>query len=125
MIDTLMRSSHNLIASDRVEGTPVRRPNGAQIGTIHPLMIVKGSAKVAYAVLTFGGFLGLGQKHLAVPWEGLTYHPGLDAYRLELSDAELERTPSVSSDPDFDWGERNHVVEMRNFNRVPYPWGAY
>jgi sporulation protein YlmC with PRC-barrel domain len=125
MIDTMMRSSHNLIASDRVEGTPVRRSNGGKIGTIQRLMIDKRSGKVAYAVLSFGGFLGLGQQHLAVPWESLSYHPGLDAYRLELSDAEFERAPSVSSDPDFDWGERNRVVEMPSFNRAPYHWGAY
>ncbi len=125
MIDTMMHSSHNLIASDRVEGTPVRRTSGEKIGTIQRLMIDKQSGKVAYAVLTFGGFLGLGKKHLAVPWEILSYHPGLDAYRLELSDADLERVPSVSSSPDLDWGERNRMVEMRNFNRGPYHWGAY
>ena len=125
MIDTMMRSSHSLIASDRVEGTPVRRTSGEKIGTIQRLMIDKQTGKVAYAVLTFGGFFGLGKKHLAVPWESLSYHPGLDAYRLELSDADLERAPAVSSNEEVDWGERNRVVEMPKFNRVPYHWGAY
>ena len=58
---------HSLIASDRVEGTPVRRTNGEKIGTIERLMIDKLSGNVAYAVLSFGGFLGIGQQAPADP----------------------------------------------------------
>src|SRR6478735_8639434 len=54
--DTSTRESHSLIASDRVEGTPVRRSSGEKIGTIERLMIDKLSGNVAYAVLSFGGF---------------------------------------------------------------------
>jgi PRC-barrel domain len=57
--------AHNLIASDRVEGTPVCRPTGEQIGVIQRLMIDKLSGQIAYAVLSFGGFLGFGQKTLS------------------------------------------------------------
>src|ERR1700724_2986428 len=81
--------SHSLIASDRVEGTPVRRADGEKIGTIERLMIDKLSGNVAYAVLSFGGFLGVGQKHAPVPWARLTYDPALGAYRLDLSEDEL------------------------------------
>ena len=56
--DTSARPSNNLIASDRVEGTPVRRSSGEKIGTIKRLMIDKLSGNVAYAVLSFGGLLG-------------------------------------------------------------------
>ena len=49
---------HRLIASDRVEGTAVRRSDGTKVGTIERLMIDKVSGKVAYAVLSFGGFMG-------------------------------------------------------------------
>jgi len=68
---------HTLIASDRVEGTPVRRSDGEKIGTIERLMIDKLSGNVAYAVLSFGGFLGMGQKHTPVPWARLTYDRAL------------------------------------------------
>jgi hypothetical protein len=57
--DTSTRQSHSLIASDRVEGTPVRRSGGEKIG--ERLMIDKLSGNVAYAVLSFGGFLGMGR----------------------------------------------------------------
>ncbi len=66
--DNLTPKKHSLIASDRVEGTPVRRSSGEKIGTIQRLMVDKLSGKVAYAVLSFGGFIGLGQKHLPIPW---------------------------------------------------------
>ena len=55
--DALTSQSHSLIASDRVEGTPVRRSGGGKIGTIERLMIDKVGGSVAYAVLSFGGFL--------------------------------------------------------------------
>jgi hypothetical protein len=63
LTETPTRQKHSLIASDRVEGTPVRRTGGEKIGTIERLMIDKISGNVAYAVLSFGGFLGMGQKH--------------------------------------------------------------
>src|SRR3982750_1438948 len=68
-----MTTTHMLIASDRVEGTPVRRDNGQKIGTIERVMLDKVSGNVAYAVLTFGGFLGMGQKHMPIPWTRLHY----------------------------------------------------
>ena len=56
-----VRETHSLIASDKVEGTPVRRTDGEKIGTIERVMIEKRSGKVAYAVMSFGGFMGLGE----------------------------------------------------------------
>lgn len=57
------RETSKLIASDKVEGTPVYRSSGEQIGRIERLMIDKLSGKVAYAVMSFGGFLGMGEDH--------------------------------------------------------------
>ena len=50
------RETSNLIGSDKVEGTPVRRPDGERVGQIERIMIDKLSGKVAYAVMSFGGF---------------------------------------------------------------------
>ena len=71
----MTRASHKLIPSDRVEGTSVRRPDGQRIGSIKRLMIDKISGQVAYAVLNFGGFLGMGQSHYPIPWSRLKYDP--------------------------------------------------
>ena len=117
--------SHSLIASDRVEGTPVRRANGEKIGAIQRLMIDKLSGNVAYAVLSFGGFLGLGHKHAPIPWARLKYDPMLGAYHLEMSDEELSRAPSTAAGEEFDWGDRSREIEIHNYYRVPPYWGAY
>ena len=69
------RETSNLIGSDKVEGTPVYRLNGDNIGQIERVMIDKISGKVAYAVMSFGGFLGIGEDYYPLPWSVLTYNP--------------------------------------------------
>ena len=116
-------SPHALIASDRVEGTPVRRSNGEKIGTVERLMIDKVSGKVAYAVMSFGGFLGLGEDHHTIPWSALTYNTTLDAYEVNLTDDQLRDGPRRSGegrDPSFDRDWEEHV--HRYYNATPY-WG--
>src|SRR6266852_724175 len=82
----VMTKPHQLIASDRVEGTAVRRPNGDKLGHITRLMIDKVSGKVSYAVLSFGGFLGMGATLLPLPWARLTYNTRFEAYQLDIDD---------------------------------------
>jgi sporulation protein YlmC with PRC-barrel domain len=62
----------NLISSEDVEGTTVYDPNGNEIGKVDHLMIDKISGQVRYAIMSFGGFLGLGHKHYSLPWSSLT-----------------------------------------------------
>src|ERR1044072_6657137 len=90
--DTITRP-HQLIASDRVEGTAVRRPNGDKIGHIERLMIDKVSGKVSSAVLSIGGFLGMGANLLPLPWARLKYNPKFEAYELDIEDEALKQDP--------------------------------
>src|SRR5689334_20919640 len=101
---------HRLIASDRVEHTPVRRPHGEKIGSIQRLMIDKVSGQVAYAVLSFGGFLGIGRKHLPILWERLKYDAVREAYLVEISAEELNHAPDHEVDEEFDWGDRRREM---------------
>jgi len=116
---------HSLIASDRVEGTPVRRSDGRKVGAIQRLMIDKLSGNVAYAVLSFGGFFGIGQKHLPVPWPRLKYDRTLGAYQLDLTDEEFRQAPSFKAGTEFDWGDRSQEIEIHNYYKTPPYWGAY
>jgi hypothetical protein len=112
--DVMVRETAHLIASDKVEGTPVRRSNGDRIGTIERAMIDKRSGKVAYAVMTFGGFLGIGEEYRALPWSVLRYNEDLDAYELNLTDEQLRDAPVSETDfyetgrTDRDWERRLH-----------------
>jgi hypothetical protein len=120
---TGMRETQNLIASDKVEGTPVRRSDGEKVGTIERVMIEKRSGQVAYAVMSFGGFMGLGEEYYTLPWSVLKYNTGLDAYELNLNEEQLRGAPRRSAEGhdasyDREWEEHVH----RYYNATPY-WG--
>jgi hypothetical protein len=121
----VMTRPHQLIASDRVEGTSVRRPNGDKIGHIERLMIDKVTGQVSYAILSFGGFLGMGGNLLPLPWGKLHYNTKFEAYELDLDDGELKGAPSFQADKDFDWGDRSQEVELHRYYGVPPYWGGF
>jgi hypothetical protein len=84
-----------LIESDRVEGTAVYNPQGNKIGSIKRLMIEKISGRVAYGVMSFGGFLGMGTEEYPVPWGKLTYDTGLGGYRTDITEQQLRGAPTL------------------------------
>jgi len=114
---------HALIASDRVEGTAVRRPNADKVGTIQRLMIDKVSGNVAYAVLSFGGFLGMGEKHMPIPWSKLKYDPLMGSYLADITDDELAKAPSYAADKEFDWGDRTQERQVHDYYKARPYWG--
>jgi PRC-barrel domain len=114
---------HALIGSDRVEGTVVRRLSGERVGSIQRLMIDKVSGQVAYAVLRFGGFLGMGERHLPIPWGRLKFDMTRQAYLVSLTDTELANAPSYASDADFDWGDRSEQRRLHDFYGTKPFWG--
>ena len=86
-------SPHELIASDRVEGTNVYRSDGTKIGHIERIMIDKRSGQAAYAVMNFGGFLGMGGDSYPLPWSVLTYNTSLGGYEVNVSNEQLKNAP--------------------------------
>jgi hypothetical protein len=124
--DPRVQLPHSLIASDRVEGTPVRRPNGEKVGEIKRVMIDKLSGNVAYAVLSFGGFLGflgIGERYHPVPWSALKYKSELSAYELDIPDEQLRKGPSFGEREDFDWGDRTRESELHDYYKTAPYWG--
>lgn len=120
-LDDQPQPTHTLIASDRIEGTKVCRADGKKIGIVERLMIDKMSGKVAYAVLSFGGILGFGKRHLPVPWERLQYSVVHGGYFAKLTAEELARAPSYSAGADFDWGDRSEETRVhRYYGSKPY-----
>ena len=94
---------HDLIGSDRVEGTDVYRSDGRKIGEIERVMIDKHSGKVAYAVMGFGGFLGLDEDHYPIPWSKLTYDERLGGYVVDITDAQLKNAPRYATGEEWQW----------------------
>ena len=62
---------------------------GETLGEIVHIVIAKRSGRVAHVVMRFGGFFGIGATHCALPWQALKYEPSLDAYELDISEAQL------------------------------------
>jgi sporulation protein YlmC with PRC-barrel domain len=91
-------ANHRLISSNRIEGTPVFDRRAEKIGSIHAVMIDKTDGQVAYAVLTFGGFLGFGSRAYPLPWSMLTYARDLHGYCLELTREDIEGAPYMKLD---------------------------
>lgn len=114
--------AHNLIASDRIEGTTVCQPSGEKIGVIQRLMIDKLSGKVAYAILKFGGFLGFGEKHFPVPWASLKYNLQREAYEANITEEQLRSAPSYAGGQEFDWGDRSGEIVIHKIYRTPHYW---
>ena len=93
---TEARETVDLIGSDKVEGTAVYDANGEHIGTIERVMIEKRSGQVAYAVLSFGGFLGIGSDYYPIPWDALKYDTSLGGYRTNITEEQLKGAPKYS-----------------------------
>lgn len=111
-----------LIESDRVEGTTVYDPGGNNIGEIKRLMIEKISGKVPYAVMSFGGFLGIGEQEHTIPWSKLDYDTSLGGYRTDITEAQLKGAPTFYRDRDYDWSDRARERELHDYWRSPYYW---
>jgi hypothetical protein len=96
--DAVEDESHALISSRRVEGTPVYNRQGEKLGTIHSVMIDKLGGQVAYALMSFGGFLGVGGQVHPVPWAMLDYDPDRDGYVVDLTRDKIKAAPAFRLD---------------------------
>jgi hypothetical protein len=109
------RETSNLIGSDKVEGTPVYRSDGDSFGQIERVMIDKLSGKVAYAVMSFGGFLGIGEDYYPLPWSALTYNPKLGGYEVNITEQQLKNAPKYSRHDNWDWSDRSRMERVSHY----------
>jgi sporulation protein YlmC with PRC-barrel domain len=82
------------IAASRVTGTSVYNEQGEKIGHVEDVVLDKMSDKIMFAVLGFGGFLGIGERYHAMPWSMLDYNSDTGGYVVGLSRDVLEKAPS-------------------------------
>jgi len=110
MAQATARPNHRCISSEDVQGTEVYGAGDKHVGKIDHLIIDKVSGRVAYAVMSFGGFLGLGHSHYPVPWSSLNYDPSLGGFRTDITEQQLKDAPEFSDNSwqDRDWETRTH-----------------
>lgn len=95
----------SLIGSDKVEGTAVYGADDQKIGIVQRVMIDKISGKVSYAVVSFGGFLGIGEDYYPMPWETLKYDTNIGGYRAAVTEFSLRGAPKFDRNNDWDWAD--------------------
>ena len=113
--------TERLISSDKVEGTSVYNRQDENIGSIYTVMIDKYSGQVAYAVMSFGGFLGIGERYHPLPWKALTYDTRLGGYVVDVSRDQLERAPSYARD-EVPWATRGYGRSVHDYWGLAYPY---
>lgn len=113
------REFGNLIGSDKVEGTAVYGPDETKIGTIERVMIDKTSGRVSYAVLGFGGFLGVGNDHYPLPWQSLKYDTELGGYVTGVTERQLRGAPHYQNDREWNWGDIASTRAVNDYYGVP------
>ena len=113
-----IEETDRLIASDKVEGTAVYGRDGHHIGSVLNFMVDNVTGRVAYAVISFGGILGLGARFFPLPWAALTYDPARRGYTVDVDPAQLEQAPSFADgeDPWRDPDHRRNVFGFYGFN---------
>jgi sporulation protein YlmC with PRC-barrel domain len=112
----------NLISADRVEGTSVYGADGEKIGSVYGVMLNKLNGRVAYAVISFGGFLGIGEKYHPVPWEVLKYDTSKEGYLVNLTRDQLENAPTYDRGDERRLYDRTYEESVHRHYGVPPYW---
>ena len=114
-----INETDRLIASDKVEGTAVYNRAGEHLGSVYKLMVDKFTGYVAYAVMSFGGFLGIGERYHPLPWKVLTYDTRLGGYVVDLTLDQLERAPHYALE-DTPWADPKYGRSVYDYYNVPW-----
>ncbi|TFL19647.1 PRC-barrel domain-containing protein [Jannaschia formosa] len=114
----MTHDTHSLVAAADVSGTAVYGADDSRVGTIDRVMIDKISGKVAYAVMSFGGVLGIGGDERPVPWNTLTYDTGLGGFKTSITEQQLRDAPQAETgwEANRDWHDRTYAA----YGTVPH-----
>jgi len=104
-IDNPADTGGRLIAARKVTGTSVYNATGEKLGSVYDVMLDKMSGRADYAILSFGGFLGIGDRYHPLPWDQLTYDTQLGGYVLDLDRSRLEGAPTYQEDELGHWND--------------------
>jgi hypothetical protein len=109
-----------VIASDRVTGTNVYNPAGEKLGHLEKIMLDKYSGKVAFALMSFGGFLGIGAKFHPLPWSSLKYDTVKEGYVVNLDKKTLEEAPTTDAFDTPLWADEAWNRKVYDYYKQPF-----
>ena len=104
-----------LIAASQVNGTSVYNRAGESLGSIYDVMLNKMSGKAEYAIMSFGGFLGIGDSYHPLPWQALTYDPVQGGYVVDIDRRRLEGAPVYTADQRDLWDDPSYGRRVNDY----------
>jgi sporulation protein YlmC with PRC-barrel domain len=104
-LDDTTNPSGRLIAARQVQGTTVYNTGLEKLGSVEDLMVDKATGRIVYAVLSFGGFLGIGDRYFPLPWEKLAYNIEIGGYVVDVDRDVLEGAPSYTDEATAGWDD--------------------
>ncbi|WP_339502459.1 PRC-barrel domain-containing protein [Pseudomonas silesiensis] len=113
----------DLMGADTLIGNDVYNHNEEDLGDIKEIMLDVRSGRVSYAVLSFGGFLGMGEKLFAVPWNALTLDTVNKRFVLNVEKERLENAPGFDKDSWPNMADESWASEIHTFyGTKPYDY---
>lgn len=113
--------SNDLISAEKVEGTSVYSRDGDKAGSVNSVMINKRSGQVEHAVVSIGGFLGMGSEYHTIPWDKLDYDTDLGGYKLNATEDQLKSGPTFSEADSRLVGDRDYQDRVyAHYGSTPY-----
>jgi sporulation protein YlmC with PRC-barrel domain len=119
-----MRHRSMALSASSLIGDNVKNPHGEDLGKIEEIMIDTDNGRVAYAVLSFGGFLGIGDKLFAIPWDALRVAPEEKAFVINIDRETLENAPGFDKDnwPQTPSGDDDWLASVYDYYDTPPYW---
>jgi sporulation protein YlmC with PRC-barrel domain len=113
--------SNSPVKASSMIGTDVVNSKGENLGDVKEVVIDPGTGRVAYAVVSFGGFLGMGEKLFAIPFSAFKYNVEKNEYVLDISKERLKTAPGFDADhwPSMSEEKWNRDV-YKYYERSPY-----
>jgi hypothetical protein len=109
------KATISLIAASKVKGTLVFNTSGEPLGSIHDLMLDKHSGQVKYALMSFGGFLGVGEQFHPLPWAELRYSAQFGGYVANLDKSRLRDAPVFDAAETPDWSSASYYNSIDSY----------
>ncbi|MGE3484031.1 MAG: PRC-barrel domain-containing protein [Nitrospira sp.] len=110
-----------IVKGSKIIGKSVQTMRGSKIGEIEDLAIDELDGQVRYAVLSFGGILGMGEKYFAIPWEALSLSDNKEHFALAVTEKELEKAPGFDKNNWPDFADPVYYATIYDFYQVPLP----
>ena len=105
----------------KVNGTSVYNTAGDKLGSIDDIMLDKNSGRAIYAVMSFGGFLGMGEKFHPLPWSTLKYDETKSGYVVNLDKKLLQDAPNYDRNAKFEWTP-DYGRKVDSYYKTPTYW---